>query len=151
MAKVMQTQREQWVGFCQAIGGEEAVVARLADVICQQRTRLEDEPTCEECKHRARQVFDAAAVVEWWPLGYGVFKMLSNLMGCTEWDHKWAPSDEEEPCPHCDDTGWVEDQNWQPEHPRQRREERNGLIPCGALPHHIGASSDPSDSNPQGQ
>jgi hypothetical protein len=61
------------------------------------------------------------------------------------------PDGYDPPCPHCDDTGWVEDKNWQPEFAGQRREQENGLIPCGALPHHIGPSSEGPNSRPQGQ
>lgn len=37
-----------------------------------------------------------------------------------------------QPCVHCDDTGWVEDENWSPEyHEQGGRTEGAGLIPCG--------------------
>lgn len=33
-------------------------------------------------------------------------------------------------CVFCGGSGWVDDKNWQPEHPAQRRVEHNGLLRC---------------------
>lgn len=96
MAMKMQTPHDHWVRMCEFIGGEEAVVARLAQVIHEQRSGLDGEPTCGECKHRARLFFDAAAEADWWPLGYGTFKVFSHLMGCTEDKTNYTPPVEED-------------------------------------------------------
>lgn len=33
-------------------------------------------------------------------------------------------------CGFCKDSGWVEDQNWEPDYPGVKRVEENGLIRC---------------------
>jgi hypothetical protein len=57
-------------------------------------------------------------------------------------DHAWAAVTEalahnRKPC-SCGDTGWVDDENWSPEYPREwdgRREPGDGRIPCGFCNH----------------